>query len=183
MVIEARDIDVESQVESGFGASEHPPCPPCGRTNHSPERCWIKHPHKRPKKKTGKFPKKKGNKKDSDKSEGSGATMHQVYSVMARVGLKEWILDSGESAHMTRIKSSLKDYKEVATTTVIVANGDILPATGVGNISFKTEHGYVTFTGVLQVPELDRNLISVPQLISKGLEMRMLKDNCVMSGK
>ena len=27
MVIEARDIDVESKVESGFGASEHPPCP------------------------------------------------------------------------------------------------------------------------------------------------------------
>jgi len=57
-------------VESGFGASEHPPCPQCGRTNHPPERCWIKHPHKRPKKKTGKFPKKKGYKKDSDKSEG-----------------------------------------------------------------------------------------------------------------
>ena len=70
MVIEARDIDVESKVESGFGASEHPPCPHCGRTNHPPESCWIKHPHKRPKKKTGKFPKKKGYKKDSDKSEG-----------------------------------------------------------------------------------------------------------------
>jgi hypothetical protein len=53
MVIEVRDIDGESKVESGFGASEHPPC-----------RCWIKHPHKRPKKKTGKFPKKKGYKKD-----------------------------------------------------------------------------------------------------------------------
>jgi hypothetical protein len=26
MVIEARDIDVESKAESGFGAFEHPPC-------------------------------------------------------------------------------------------------------------------------------------------------------------
>jgi len=42
---------------------------------------------------------------------------------------------------MTGIKSLLKDYKEVATTTVTVANGDILRATGVRNISFKTEHG------------------------------------------
>jgi hypothetical protein len=89
MVIEARDIDVESKVESGFGASEHPPCPHCGRTNHPPERCWIKHPHKRPKKKTGKLPKKKGYKKDSDKSGGAGATMHQVYCVMARAGPQE----------------------------------------------------------------------------------------------
>jgi len=72
MVIEARDIDAESKVEFGFGASKHPPRPHCGRTNHSPERCWIKHPHKIPKNKTGKFPKKKGYKKDSDKSEGAG---------------------------------------------------------------------------------------------------------------
>ena len=64
-----------------------------------------------------------------------------------------------------------------------VANGDILPAKGVGNISFKTEHGYVTFTGVLHVTELDRNLISVPQLISKGLAIRMLKNKFVISGK
>jgi hypothetical protein len=49
---------------------------------------------------------------------------------------------------MTGIKSLLKDYKRVATTTVTVANGDVLPAKEVGNVSFKTENGYVTFTGV-----------------------------------
>ena len=42
--------------------------------------------------------------------------MHQIYSVMARAGPEEWILDSGASAHMTGIKSLLKDYKEVAMT-------------------------------------------------------------------
>jgi hypothetical protein len=181
MVIEARDIDVESKVESGFGASEHPPCPHCGKTNHPPERCWIKHAQKRPKTKTVKFPKKKGYKKDSDKSEGAGAAMHQVYSVMARAGPEEWIIDSGASAHMTGIKSLLKDYKEDAMTTVTLANGDILPAKGVGNISFKTEHGYVTFTGVLLVPGLDRNHILVPELTSKSLAIRMLKGKCLSS--
>ena len=99
--------------------------------------------------------------------------MHQAYSVMARAGPEEWILDSGASAHMTGIKSLLKDYKEVGMTTVTVANGEIFPAQGVGNISFKTEHGYVTFTGVLHVPGPDRNLISVPQLTSKGLAIRL----------
>ena len=67
--------------------------------------------------------------------------MHQVYSVMARAGPGEWILDSGASAHMTGVNSLLKDDKEVATTTATLANGDILPEKGVGNIFFKTEHG------------------------------------------
>jgi len=84
---------------------------------------------------------------------------------------------------MTGIKSLLKDYKEVAMTTVTVANGSILPAKGVRNISFKTKHGYVTFTNASHVPRLDRNLISVPQLTSEGLAIRMLKDKCVITGK
>jgi hypothetical protein len=102
---------------------------------------------------------------------------------MATARPEEWILDSAASAHMTGIKSLLKEYKEVATTTMTLANGDILPAEGVGDIPFKTEHGYVTVTGALHVPELDRDLISVPQLTSKGLAIRMLKDRCVISGK
>jgi hypothetical protein len=97
------------------------------------------------KRRLAKFPKKKGFKTDSDKSEGADATMHQVYSAMARAGSEEWILDSEASVHVTGIKSLLKDYKEVATTTVTVANGNILPEKGVGNIYFKTKHDYVTF--------------------------------------
>ena len=84
---------------------------------------------------------------------------------------------------MTGIKSLLKDHKEVATTSVTVTNGDILPAKRVGNVSFKSQNGNVTFTGVLHVPGLDRNLISVPQLTSKGITIRMLKDKCVTSEK
>jgi hypothetical protein len=53
---------------------------------------------------------------------------------------------------MTGMKSLLKDYKEVTTTTRTVANGDVLRVEVVENIYFKTEHGYVTCTGVLRVP-------------------------------
>jgi len=35
MMVEARDIDMESKMESGFGASEHPPCPHC-------EEIWVR---------------------------------------------------------------------------------------------------------------------------------------------
>jgi hypothetical protein len=62
---------------------------------------------------------------------------------------------------MTGIKLLLTDYKEVAATMVTVAKE-------VSNISFKTDHGYVTFTGVCHEPGQDRNLVSVSQLARKG---------------
>ena len=98
VVVEAHDIDIESKPESGLGASGHPPCPHSGRTSHPPDRCWIKYPRKTPKKKTGKFPQNKDYEKDPDKSEGAGAKMHQVCSVMAGAGTEEYILDSGAIA-------------------------------------------------------------------------------------
>ena len=130
-----------TKLESGIGASVHPPWSHRGRTHHRHWSCWIKYPHKRPRKKTGKFPQKKGHKKDSDKFECACATMHRVHSVMARAGPDEWILHSGASTHTTGMKSLLKDYKEVATTIVTLANGDILPAEGVGAISIKNKRG------------------------------------------
>jgi hypothetical protein len=76
----------------------------------------MKYPHKRrdPKRRLASFPKRRATR------------MHQVDSVMARAGPEEGIIDSGASAHITGIKTLLMDYKEVATTTVTVANKDIL---------------------------------------------------------
>jgi hypothetical protein len=146
MVIEARDIDLESKVKPD---SKHLNI--LRALNLEESIIHLKGASSniltRDKRKTVKFPKKKCCKKDTDKSEGGDTTVHQVYSVMARARPEEWILDSAASAHTTGIKSLLKDYKEVATTTMTVANGDILPAKGVGDIPFKTEHGYVTVTG------------------------------------
>jgi hypothetical protein len=79
MAVEARDMDLESELESGYGASA---------INHQSEGCWIKCPQKRPKKQTGKFLKKKGFKKGGDKSEVADAAMHEVYSVMLELDRK-----------------------------------------------------------------------------------------------
>jgi hypothetical protein len=166
-VTEARDIDVESR---GIWIRSNP-------TSAVPSLC------KDPKRRLVSFPKRSGTRKIQTSLKSAGATMHQVYNFMARPGQEECSFDSGASAHITGINSLLKDCKEVAMTTVTVANGDILPAKEVGNSSFKTKHGEVTLTGVLHAPGLDRNLISVRQLTSKGLTLRMLKDKCVISGK
>ena len=94
MVVEARDFDFRT-------------------SNHPRESCWIMYPYKGSKKKTGGFSEKKGYKKHAHKSKSADTAMHQVYSVMAKAGQEEQILESGASAHMTRIKSLLKDYKEL----------------------------------------------------------------------
>ena len=123
MVIEACDIDVESKAESGFGASEHPPCPHCGRLP-------IIHLKKAGSDILTRDSKDKGYKKDSDKSEGAGATMKHLLQDLTRPNMVR---------HLYRC--------------------------------------------ILHIPGLDRNLVSVTQLTSKGLTIRMLKNKCVISGK
>ena len=82
----------------------------------------------------------------------------------------------GSIFHTTLVVWKLADIQviaqglqEVATTTVTVTNEDILPTNGVVNI-IKTKHGYVTFTGALHVPGLDRKLILVPHLPQRVLQ-------------
>ena len=106
MVIEARNIDVESRWNLD---SEHPNIrraliveEPIIHLKGAESNIPIRDPKRR------------------------ATRMHQVDSVMARAGPEEGIIDSGASAHITGIKTLLMDYKEVATTTVTVANKDIL---------------------------------------------------------
>ena len=55
---------------------------------------------------------------------------------------------------LNRSNGSLtQKYQKVATTSVTVANGDILPAKEAEHISFKTDHGYISFTDVLHVQD------------------------------
>ena len=59
MMVKARDIDMKSKLESCFGACGHLQSPHCGRTDHAPERCWIKYFHKRRKRRLESFPRRR----------------------------------------------------------------------------------------------------------------------------
>ena len=145
-------LTLESKLESGFRISEHQPLPSFWKNKSSTRKVLDQVSSQNTQKEDKQVSTKEGLHKDSDKSEGTDATMHQVYGVMARAGPERRLLDWGASVHMTGMKSLLKDYKEVTTTTRTVANGDVLRVEVVENIYFKTEHGYVTCTGVLRVP-------------------------------
>jgi len=71
MVVEARDIEL---VQGWSRNSEHPDVRRALKSVIHLKGAGIKYPHKPSKKKTGKFPKNNGYKKDSDKSESAGVT-------------------------------------------------------------------------------------------------------------
>jgi hypothetical protein len=180
MVIDARDIDVESKV----GSAEHPNI--CRALIMEEPIIHLKGAESNiltrdPKQKTGKFPKKKGYKKDSDESEGAGATMHQVYSVLARTGPEEWTLRIICSYDLNQViaqglQRSCNDYRDRCkwrysackrSRKYLLQNPTWL------------RHFYKCFTRTRtgSKPHL------VPQLTSKGLTIRLLKDKCAISGK
>ena len=71
----------------------------------------------------------------------------------------------------------------IKIVTVTVANGDRLTADSIGSASFSGMQGAVTFTVVLYVPGLHKNLISDPKLIEKGSSLTMFKNKFLVESK
>jgi hypothetical protein len=67
--------------------------------------------------------------------------------------------------------------------TVILENCDTLTAPAIGSAIFPGVQRTVTLTGVLNVPGLYKNLIFVPNLIEKGLSLKMPKHKCIIKSK
>ncbi|DBA05375.1 TPA: hypothetical protein N0F65_007537 [Lagenidium giganteum] len=97
-----------------------------------------------------------------------------------------WLPDSGASVHMT---FDLEDFIEYRTLVdileVTVANGQRLRAAGAGLVRLGPEDGKpVTLTEVLHVPKLNRKLMSIPALSSKGASCVFEATKCIVySGK
>lgn len=77
-----------------------------------------------------------------------------------------WYIDSGTSAHMTRVREHFLKYQEEQMDFQITV-GNITKCTpvGRGTIGFQTEAGTnIRATNVLHVPRLGMDLISVSRL-------------------
>ncbi|XP_017493692.1 PREDICTED: uncharacterized protein LOC108381804, partial [Rhagoletis zephyria] len=96
---------------------------------------------------------------------------------------KEWYIDSGASMHMTRNKNWLKnvsDKREIEEILIadkskisVECSGDLQLTTLVNSTEF-----VIPVTGVLYVPSLATNLLSVSQLIKKGNKVFFEKNYC-----
>ncbi|XP_052477095.1 uncharacterized protein LOC128032530 [Gossypium raimondii] len=85
---------------------------------------------------------------------------------------KGWLIDSGCTNHMTPNAAIFKNIDRSFKTMVKVGNGHSIKAEGKGDVLIDTLTGIKLVSNVLFVPEIDRNLLSIAQLLKKGYLLR-----------
>lgn len=79
-----------------------------------------------------------------------------------------WVLDSAASNHTCPHKEWFSTYEE-GGSTVTMANGEVCKVEGIGSIRVRTHTGRVVrLNQVRHVPQLKKNLISLPEVTKKG---------------
>ncbi|XP_017617926.1 uncharacterized protein LOC108462496 [Gossypium arboreum] len=96
----------------------------------------------------------------------------QVFAVSCtatkRKATKGWLIDSGCINHMTPDAAIFKSIDRSFKTRVKVGNGHFIKAEGKRDMLIDTPTGAKLVSNVLLVPEIDRNLLSIAQLLEKG---------------
>ena len=94
----------------------------------------------------------------------------------------EWYIDSGASVHLTANMNWIVNASYQQTKEIIVANNNKVQVLCSGDVNIVTETDdclfEVSVKGVLCVPELTTNLLSVSQLIKNGNKILFTKDGC-----
>ena len=99
----------------------------------------------------------------------------------------EWLVDSGASQHICASADWYATYQPVSDKSVIVANGQRIPAVGRGDIHVdiqingRSESG--TFRDVLYVPGMAYNLLSVTRMTEAGLNVAFRGKDCIIRSK
>ncbi|XP_016706995.1 uncharacterized protein [Gossypium hirsutum] len=78
-----------------------------------------------------------------------------------------WLIDSGYTNHMTPDATIFKTINRSFKTKEKVGNGHFIKVEGKGDVLISTPTGNKLVSNVLLVPEIDRNLPSIAQLLKK----------------
>jgi hypothetical protein len=84
-----------------------------------------------------------------------------------------WYIDNGASSHITGLREHFSDLR-VSEIRMEIALGDdrAFTVAGVGTVAFQRDGlPPISFTDVLYVPGMKKNLISVSTLQDRGLEV------------
>ncbi|KAA3481430.1 Retrovirus-related Pol polyprotein from transposon TNT 1-94 [Gossypium australe] len=90
----------------------------------------------------------------------------------------EWLLDSGCTNHMSSDAKIFKALDKSCQTKVKIGNGQFIKAEGKGNVSICTPPGNKIISNVLLVPQIDKNLLSIAQLLEKGYSVMFKGNEC-----
>ena len=101
---------------------------------------------------------------------------------------EQWLMDTGATHHMTPNRQWFRNY-DAFTTPIKIEMGDkgIIFAQGKGDIDVNLKvHGEAktgTFTDVLYVPDLHKNLFSVSKATSQGLTLHLHEHGDTLSNR
>ncbi|XP_020412646.1 uncharacterized protein LOC109947213 [Prunus persica] len=79
-----------------------------------------------------------------------------------------WYIDSGCSNHMTGDEGLLVNIQRNLTSKVKMGTGEVVPVAGKGTLVIKIKLGKKHIQGVMLVPGLEENLLSVGQMMEHG---------------
>lgn len=146
---------------------QRPFCHHCKRHGHVESKCYIKHPHLLPRKKSALIV----NHSDEDPAVCLMAK-YENSDVPSNSG--DWFVDSACSVHMTYDKSLFSSYTPGNHSPVRLGNSNTAAVVGSGCIKIRINvHGRIrecNLRNVLHVPTLGYQLLSVPTLDKSGLE-------------
>eukprot|EP00253_Pinus_taeda_P011624 PITA_11624 len=95
-----------------------------------------------------------------------------------------WLIDSGASFHFTPHREWFYEYEKYDGDDVFLGDDRKTRIIGHGNVKLKVQGGRVrTLPGVLHIPALARNLISVSKLDDAGVKKVFEKDTYKMVGE
>ncbi|XP_016745784.1 uncharacterized protein [Gossypium hirsutum] len=89
-----------------------------------------------------------------------------------------WLLDSGCANHMSPNAAIFKSLDKSCMTKVKVGNGHFIKAEGKGDVLICTPTGNKLISNVLFVPKIDKNLLSIAQLLEKGYAVVFKGSEC-----
>ncbi|GAU36107.1 hypothetical protein TSUD_277180 [Trifolium subterraneum] len=85
-----------------------------------------------------------------------------------------WYLDTCCSNHMTSNKEWLVNYDSSKKSTIRFADSRIVKSEGIGDMLIKGNDGnQVLITGVMYVPDVPSNILSIEQLVKKGFTVNL----------
>ncbi|XP_010436687.1 PREDICTED: uncharacterized protein LOC104720492 [Camelina sativa] len=96
------------------------------------------------------------------------------------LGADVWLIDSGCTNHMTKEERYFSHINRSIKVPIRVGNGDIVMTAGKGDITVMTSHGKKIIKNVFLVPGLEKNLLSVPQIISSVYQVRFQDKRCII---
>jgi len=97
------------------------------------------------------------------------------------IGTTDCIIDSGASRHLAAQTELREDYITVVSTSITLGNRKEITAVGQGNMTLHTDSGIISLLGVLHVPDIGSNLISVASIVDKGFQLEFTRKGSVIS--